>query len=232
MTWTSYYMAIQLVQASFASSISLVCATKVGDVVKSVPIPTTNIVLEGRNPVSIELPRDIRFSAQLSENAFTGVTEWVNPIMTIHMFSVKAALQTMRLSYVQKLEALWCAKRESAWGFPHTFERLGKPGFSGASGINHWTAGHFLQLPGLRGNAGAVVPLWYGDREPAHRPGSAGASATGRAGDDGRKIMAKVMPDNGEDLITVKDTWVTPASPQPRNMIAVRKNVWAVQEIS
>ena len=68
-------MAIQLVQASFASSISLVCATKVGDVVKSVPIPTTNIVLEGRNPVSIELPRDIRFSAQLSENAFTGVTE-------------------------------------------------------------------------------------------------------------------------------------------------------------
>ncbi|MGM3182585.1 hypothetical protein [Dickeya oryzae] len=46
----------------------------VGDVIKSVPIPTKNIVFEDRKAVSIELPRGIRFTAQLSENCCSGIT--------------------------------------------------------------------------------------------------------------------------------------------------------------
>lgn len=45
-----------------------------GDVIKSVPVPLRKISLSVGKPVSLELPRGIRFSAQLSGDAFSGTT--------------------------------------------------------------------------------------------------------------------------------------------------------------
>jgi hypothetical protein len=84
-TYTAVIMYIDLVKgkAGYTAEISgdinyydtqrYVNGKLVGDVIKSVPIPLKTVTLGDQKTLSVELPRGIRFTAQLSEDAFSDV---------------------------------------------------------------------------------------------------------------------------------------------------------------